>query len=209
MGIHYFSYFAKKKKKKKKKKHRCRYSLEPPHRGGSDKYPQSMLWAEIWKISEFFIWKISFFGCELFNIFMNRRVFVMQRLVCTVCDIHRYLFTTRPLSVVGLLLPGHILNFSLNDQSNRCARAFILHKEHSEPCSYSILVQQLTLVIATLLISKNRYSWSENLVPVLIWNSYNVTILRKRRKIAPKEQFLHFSIVFFQYTSNFTNQITY
>ena len=28
----------------------CGYSLEPPRRGGSYEYPQSMFWAEIWKI---------------------------------------------------------------------------------------------------------------------------------------------------------------
>ena len=28
----------------------CGYSLEPPHRGGSNEYPQSMFWAEITKI---------------------------------------------------------------------------------------------------------------------------------------------------------------
>ena len=31
----------------------CGYSLEPPRRGGSNEYPQSMFWAEIKKISEF------------------------------------------------------------------------------------------------------------------------------------------------------------
>ena len=36
--------------------HRLWYSLEPPRRGGSNEYPQSMFWAEIWKISEFFVW---------------------------------------------------------------------------------------------------------------------------------------------------------
>ena len=30
-----------------------RYSLEPPRWGGSNEYPQSMFWAEIWKISSF------------------------------------------------------------------------------------------------------------------------------------------------------------
>ena len=35
----------------------CGYSLEPPHRGGSNEYQQSMFWAEMWKISQFFIWK--------------------------------------------------------------------------------------------------------------------------------------------------------
>ena len=47
----------------------CGYSLEPPHQGGSNEYPQSMFWAEIWKISEFFIWKFSFSGGKLFSIF--------------------------------------------------------------------------------------------------------------------------------------------
>ena len=45
----------------------CGYSLEPPRRGGSNEYPQSMFGAEIWKISEFFfIWKFSVFGDEIF-----------------------------------------------------------------------------------------------------------------------------------------------
>ena len=34
-------------------KHRLWYSLELPHWGSSNEYPQSMFWAEIWKISEF------------------------------------------------------------------------------------------------------------------------------------------------------------
>ena len=46
----------------------CGYSLEPPRRGGSNEYPQS-IWAEIWKISEFFIRKFSVFGDEIFYIF--------------------------------------------------------------------------------------------------------------------------------------------
>ena len=45
------------------------FSLEPPHRGGSNEYLQSMFWAEMWKISEFFIWKFSFFGGKIFSIF--------------------------------------------------------------------------------------------------------------------------------------------
>ena len=47
----------------------CGYSLEPPRRGGSNEYPQSVFWTEIWKISEFFIWKFSFFGGKIFIIF--------------------------------------------------------------------------------------------------------------------------------------------
>ena len=47
----------------------CGYSLELPHWGGSNKYPQSMFWAEIWKNSGVFIWKFSVFGGEIFFIF--------------------------------------------------------------------------------------------------------------------------------------------
>ena len=47
----------------------CGYSLEPPRRGGSNKYPQSMFLAEIWKLPGFFIWKFSFFGGTILNIF--------------------------------------------------------------------------------------------------------------------------------------------
>ena len=48
----------------------CGYSLEPP------RYPQSMFWAEIWKISEFFNWKFSFFGGKI-SVYLNRHVFLM------------------------------------------------------------------------------------------------------------------------------------
>ena len=34
-------------------KYRLWYSLEPPRRGDSNEYPQSMFWAEIWNISDF------------------------------------------------------------------------------------------------------------------------------------------------------------
>ena len=47
----------------------CGYSLEPPRRGGSNGYPQSMFWAEMWHILEFFIWKFSVFGGDIFYIF--------------------------------------------------------------------------------------------------------------------------------------------
>ena len=44
-----------------------RYSLEPHRRSGSNEYPQSMFWAEIWKY-QFFIWTIPVFGGEIFYI---------------------------------------------------------------------------------------------------------------------------------------------
>ena len=39
----------------------CEYSLEPPRRGGSNEYPQSMFWAEIWKNIIIIVWKFSRF----------------------------------------------------------------------------------------------------------------------------------------------------
>ena len=46
----------------------CGYSLEPPRRCGSNEYPQSIFWAEIWKIAD--IWKFSFFGGKIFSVFV-------------------------------------------------------------------------------------------------------------------------------------------
>ena len=63
----------------------CGYSLEPPRRGSSNEYPQSMFlaeseavltsthnlcfWAEIRKLSEFFIWKFSVLEVKFLYIF--------------------------------------------------------------------------------------------------------------------------------------------
>ena len=55
----------------------CGYSLKPPHQGGSNEYPQSMFWAEIWKIWEFLSENFHFFLEIKFSIYLNRRVFVM------------------------------------------------------------------------------------------------------------------------------------
>ena len=54
----------------------CGYSLEPPCRGGSNEYQQSMFWAEIWKISFFLSEKFQFLQVK-FSTYLNRRVFVM------------------------------------------------------------------------------------------------------------------------------------
>ena len=52
----------------------CGYSLEPPRRGGSNEYPQSTFWTEIWKISEL----LSVFLVVKLLIYLNRHVFVMN-----------------------------------------------------------------------------------------------------------------------------------
>ena len=54
----------------------CGYSLEPPRRGGSNEYPQSMFRAEILKISEFLSENFHFLLVK-FSVYLNRRVFVM------------------------------------------------------------------------------------------------------------------------------------
>ena len=55
----------------------CGYSLEPPRRGGSNEYPQSMFWAEIWKkILEFLSDNFQFLVVK-FSVHLNRCVFVM------------------------------------------------------------------------------------------------------------------------------------
>ena len=46
-------------------------------RGGSNEYPQSMFWAEIWKNIRVFCLKIFRFFLVKFSIFLNRCVFVM------------------------------------------------------------------------------------------------------------------------------------
>ena len=48
----------------------CGYPLEPPQRGGSNEYPQSMFWAEMWKITEFLSENLEFFGGEISSIFV-------------------------------------------------------------------------------------------------------------------------------------------
>ena len=67
----------------------CGYSLEPPRRGGSNEYPQSMFWAEIWKISEFLSENFQFLVVK-FSIYLNRRVFVMNFFGC-LCQIVHFL----------------------------------------------------------------------------------------------------------------------
>ena len=54
----------------------CGYLLEPPRRGSSNEYPQSMFWTEIWKISEFLSENFQFLVVK-FSIYLNRHVFVM------------------------------------------------------------------------------------------------------------------------------------
>ena len=54
----------------------CGYSLELPQWSSSDEYPQSMFWAEIWKILEF-LSEIFHFLVVKSSVYLNRLVFLM------------------------------------------------------------------------------------------------------------------------------------
>ena len=69
-GIHYFSYFC--------SKHKLWVLVRTASRGGSNEYLQFMFWAEMWKLLEFFIWKLSFFLVVNFSVYLNRHVLVMD-----------------------------------------------------------------------------------------------------------------------------------
>ena len=86
-GIHSFSHFC-------SKNIDYGYSLELPHWGSSNEYPQSMFWAEIWKISEFLSENFHFLAVK-FSEYLNRLVFIMASLrgSSSDCDLdHRNIF---------------------------------------------------------------------------------------------------------------------
>ena len=55
----------------------CGYVLEPPYRCGSDEYPQSMFWAEIWNCQNFYLKNFIFLVVK-FSVYLNRHVSVMK-----------------------------------------------------------------------------------------------------------------------------------
>ena len=52
----------------------CGYTLEPPRQGGSNEYPQSMFWAETWKISDFL--------SENVRVSVVKKCFIIFELAC-------------------------------------------------------------------------------------------------------------------------------
>ena len=57
----------------------CRYPLEPPHRGGSNEYPQSIIMKNV---RVFLSEKFQFLEMK-FSIYLNRRFFVMKTDLCS------------------------------------------------------------------------------------------------------------------------------
>ena len=58
-------------------KHTLWVLVRTARRGGCNEYPQSMFWAEIWKLSEFLSENFHFSLAVEFSVYLNRRVFVM------------------------------------------------------------------------------------------------------------------------------------
>ena len=59
------------------RKHRLWYWLEPPCRGGSNEYPQSLVSSRKRKIIRIFYPKILYFLVVKFSVYLNRLVFIM------------------------------------------------------------------------------------------------------------------------------------
>ena len=107
MGIHYFFLFL-------LKKHRLRYSIEPPRRGGSNEYPQSMFGAEIKKNNiRIFYLNIFIFGGKIFSIFewaCFRNVFYF-----TTAGVKCYAAVLKRLSVLLTSTDFIFISFGINE----------------------------------------------------------------------------------------------
>ena len=85
----------------------CGYSLKPPRRGASNEYPQSIFWAEMWKISAFLSENFHFLVVK-FSVYLNRHVFVMAT------------HGKRPYAVCGKHRPRSACAFAQADQCLCC-----------------------------------------------------------------------------------------
>ena len=57
----------------------CGYSLEPPHLGGSNEYHNLCFEQKYEKYQKFSSESFQFFCGKILNIYLNKRVFVMDR----------------------------------------------------------------------------------------------------------------------------------
>ena len=128
----------------------CGYSLEPPRRGGSNEYTQSMFWAEIWKILEFFLSENFKFLEVKFSIYLKRRVYVMvlvlrihysslnTQLQTYVCSAIQY----RPRTTVILSLPL-IQKGQLSVSGDRMC-TILVNRLEDEACPVNVWLGKLT-----------------------------------------------------------------
>ena len=145
----------------------CGYSLEPPRRGDSHEYPQSMFWAEIWKISEFFLPENFQFLVMTFSIYLNRRVFVMDSRDNISYKVHVRLaktqiskiFAVRNCRYVGCMA-SHIAPCEDSDQvAARTSLSLVL--AHMQFCRKYCAMTQYSL-------TRKCYVWQKRLLDVCL-----------------------------------------
>ena len=116
----------------------CGYSLEPPRRGGSNGYPQPMFWANAWKLPEFFIWKFSFFGGKILNIFDQNHCYLMNSpTLCKDLIIIDRAMRKKKSSICGQRRPRSDCASAQSDLGLRCSltQSFNTTKARMEICA--------------------------------------------------------------------------
>ena len=143
----------------------CGYSLEPPRRGGSNEYQQSMFWADIWKISGFFIWKFSVFLGWNFAIYLNRHVLVM--------------FT------ISMLRGSFCLEYLRTGSRQHCKYTYIYILFYYYFCFLLFSLKIVNIILKHSFVQKNMlwYPWKE-----VFWTIQTVT--EKQSSIMRKSDFL-------------------
>ena len=165
----------------------CGYSLEPPRRGGSNVYPQSMFWAEIWRISEFLSEIFQFLKVN-FSIYLNRHLFVMDY-VCMVLPLF-FSHTMPPCQSVSLSLS---LSLSLSVPLSLSYTLKITHLSYRKCglypkrfldcslCSYASQCELLFYLICHCLLQSSMiHDWCLSGLPIYI---FTITKFKERRPI--------------------------
>ena len=129
----------------------CGYWLELPHWGISNEYPQSMFWAEIWKRPEFFIWKFSFLGGIIFNIF--EYVYFWNGMACLTAEDS----LEEPQQGISNKYPQHVFMENWRKLSQNYYQIFLLKKFSVSVLHCHILVNKILLFIPSLPLVRRTY----------------------------------------------------
>ena len=120
-----------------------------------------MFWAEIWKISEFFIWKFSVFGSEI-SIYLNRRVFVMCHALLSLKIVKKNIYM---LSVTILLLKRQ---FAWNVKANFLRKVIKISSREGTYWFYCLsCCDNLISCLDSNICLDNIISYSNNLISCL------------------------------------------
>ena len=138
----------------------CGYSLEPPRRGGSNEYPQSIFWAEIWKISEFFYLKNFLFLEVNISIYLNTRVFVMSvhtRVLhsINICRVPHQMFEHSACSLVLKQLPRDPTNINAWTKNTDIVCSFYSIMYHCKSLRMQLHVHKKMFIV----ISRSLWVW--------------------------------------------------